>query len=223
MTFCEELIANDMEFWLDFADLPFLSDMIQNRLDHRKFSHYLIQDTQYLAAFAKIYAWSFIKTDDLQLMQELYGEMGIIVAGETQSHRNYLSESGFDEKDIMNRKASDTNSAYMDCMIRAARDGSLAEGIFAVGPCNFSYYYLGLEIKRRMEAAGTYETNYFRDWLDYYISEEYKEGCDRYQAICDRVSNHLSVQEQERIRQLFRKCSKYERDFWIMAYEEPGC
>ena len=67
MTFCEELIQSNMDNWLSSAELPFLDDLVHNRLDRRKFVHYLIQDTQYLADFAKIYAWAFLKADSLDL------------------------------------------------------------------------------------------------------------------------------------------------------------
>ena len=223
MTFCEQLIEEDKNYWLSFARLPFLSEMIQGNLDHRKFARYLIQDTRYLAAFAKIYAWSFLKSEDLTLMQELYREMGCIVEGETSSHVRYLSGSGLNEKEILACEPARACQDYINCMTDAAKNGTLAEGVFAAGPCNFSYYYLGLELKKRMEAAGTYETSYFREWLDYYIGSEYREGCERYQKICDRVSIGLSPQEQDRIRILFHRCSEYEREFWIMAYEDVPC
>ena len=223
MTFCEQLIEEEKNYWFSFAKLPFLVDMIEGTLDRRKFARYLIQDTRYLAAFAKIYAWSFLKSEDLQLMQDLYREMGCIVEGETQSHVKYLEHTGLNEEEILAQEPAKACQDYIDCMTDAAQYGTLAQGIFAAGPCNFSYYYLGLEIKRQMEAAGTYETNYYREWLDYYIGDEYREGCERYQKICDRVSAGLSPGEQERIRQLFHRCSDYEREFWIMAYEEVPC
>ncbi|MDD6212083.1 MAG: hypothetical protein PUB22_02890 [Clostridiales bacterium] len=220
MKLCETLIQENMESWLASADLPFLDDMVHDRLDHKKFVRYLIQDTQYLASFAKIYAWSFVKTDQLDVMRRLYEEMGIIVAGETDSHVTYLKDEGIDPEMVMEEETTEACSEYIDCMLKAAKEGTLAEGIFAAGPCNFSYYYIGLELKRRMEALGNYETNYFRPWLDYYISPAYKAGCDHFHELCDMVSQDLSAEEEESIRTVFRQCSDYERDFWIMAYQE---
>ena len=37
MTLCEQLINEDMDLWLGFADLPFIDEMIRGSLDKRKF------------------------------------------------------------------------------------------------------------------------------------------------------------------------------------------
>lgn len=219
MSFCDELIQENMANWLSAAELPFLDDMVHDRLDKKKFVHYLIQDTQYLADFAKIYAWSFLKSDRLDVMRMLYDEMGIIVAGETDSHVKYLNDVGMDTVAIMEAETTAECSDYVKCMTEAAEHGTLAEGIFALGPCNFSYYYLGLELARRMKELGNYETNYFRPWLEYYIGKDYEEGCAHYHKLCDMVAEGLNEQEKGPIRKLFKACSDYEYDFWAMAYQ----
>ena len=64
---------------------------------------------------------------------------------------------------------------------------------------------------------GTYENNYYAAWMDDYMGPVYKGIYDATAEMCEQITQNLSAEEKERLKEIFIRSSEYELDFWNMA------
>ena len=203
--------------WEKYMTHPFITGMIDGKLQKEKFAFYLMQDCQYLKDYAKVYATSFIKCDDIDLMRAIYRDMQVIVSDESMTHIRYLMDMGYTEKDAYAAPTAPENREYLDYMLNVAKEGSVQEGLISIMACTFSYYHIALHARKTAIENGSYEHNYFAAWMDDYVGEIYKGIYDRTIELCDWITRDLSEAEKERLKQIFIRSSEYELDFWNMA------
>lgn len=217
MSFAKELMAAASPVWEKYMTHPFITGMIDGTLQKEKFAFYLMQDCQYLKDYAKVYATSFIKCDDIDLMRAIYRDMQVIVSDESMTHIRYLMDMGYTEKDAYAAPTAPENREYLDYMLNVAKEGSVQEGLISIMACTFSYYHIALHARKTAIENGSYEHNYFAAWMDDYVGEIYKGIYDRTIELCDWITRDLSEAEKERLKQIFIRSSEYELDFWNMA------
>ena len=217
MSFAKELMAAASPVWEKYMTHPFIMGMIDGTLQKEKFAFYLMQDCQYLKDYAKVYATSFIKCDDIDLMRAIYRDMQVIVSDESMTHIRYLMDMGYTEKDAYAAPTAPENREYLDYMLNVAKEGSVQEGLISIMACTFSYYHIALHARKTAMENGSYEHNYFAAWMDDYVGEIYKGIYDRTIELCDWITRDLSEAEKERLKQIFIRSSEYELDFWNMA------
>ena len=161
MSFAKELMAAASPVWEKYMTHPFITGMIDGTLQKEKFAFYLMQDCQYLKDYAKVYATSFIKCDDIDLMRAIYRDMQVIVSDESMTHIRYLMDMGYTEKDAYAAPTAPENREYLDYMLHVAKEGSVQEGLISIMACTFSYYHIALHARKTAIENGSYEHNYF--------------------------------------------------------------
>lgn len=218
MIFAEELMNSVKSRWDEMVQHPFVMGMSGGTLEKEKFLYYLVQDTIYLKYYAKVYAWGMIKTDDTDLMRRLYRDMDVIIADETMMHIRYLKALGLTEEEALARPMHPVTKAYLDYMLTTSENGSLAEGLVGLMPCAFSYYYIACRCKENAIANGTYEGNYYKEWMDHYSGEGYKACYERTIDICQIAVRGLGEAEKSRLMEIFYNGTEHEFAFWDMAY-----
>ena len=107
MTFTEELIANARDIWQKYYSHPFIRGMIDGSLDRDKFCLYLIQDSKYLVDYAKVYAHTFIKAKDVEVMRMIHEDMGLLHSEEDMMHIRYLAEAGYAVASVEYRQSNE--------------------------------------------------------------------------------------------------------------------
>lgn len=218
MIFAEELMNSVKTTWDEMVEHPFVMGMAKGTLEKEKFLRYLVQDTIYLKFYAKVYAWGMIKTDDTDLMRKLYRDMDVIISDETMMHIRYLKDLGLTEEETLAQPMHPVTKAYLDYMLTTSEQCSLAEGLVGLMPCAFSYYYIATRCKENAIANGTYEDNYYKEWMDHYSGGSYKACYERTIDICESVVRGLGEAEKARLMEVFHKGTDYEFDFWDMGY-----
>lgn len=222
MRFAQELMNAAALVWEKYMTHPFITGMIDGTLEKEKFAFYLMQDSQYLRDYAKVYATSFIKANDIDLMRAIYRDMQVIVSDESMTHIRYLKDMGYTEDDAYKAPTAPENREYTDYMLCVAQEGSVQEGLISVMACTFSYYHIALHARTQAIQNGTYENNYYAAWMDDYVGEIYKGIYDRTANMCDEITRDLSDAEKERLKEIFIRSSEYELDFWNMAMRGPN-
>lgn len=221
MTFADRLMQQAKPIWDKYYTHPFIQGMIDGSLQKEKFLHYLVQDAQYLKDYAKVYAHAFTKTDDVELMRHIYGDMALIMYDETLMHIRYLKDMGWTEAEAFAAPQGAANTVYLDTMIKAARDGSFEEGVVAVMACAFSYYFIGLYANEEGAKRGTLGgDNYYADWIKSYAGDGYKKIYDSSYELCNKIGEQLTAEQEQVLTRLFVDCSTCELHFWDMAFEE---
>ena len=220
MKLSEYLIRDAVPSWQKMLEHPFLTEMTAGTLDRKKFREYLIQDTIYLKYYAKVYAWGFLKTDDTEIMRMLYRDMDCILADESMMHIRYLKEFGLSDAEALARPMQRETKDYLDFMLQTSEKAPLEDGLIGLMPCAFSYYYLAEKVREKAILLGTYENNYFREWMEHYAGDGYRAYYERTVDLCDRVTKDVSEEKAERLLQLFRTGTMHEMNFWNMSYRE---
>ena len=222
MSFAHELMTAAASIWEKYMTHPFITGMIDGTLEKEKFAFYLMQDCQYLKDYAKVYATSFIKCDDIHLMRHIYRDMQVIVSDESMTHIRYLMDMGYTEDDAYAAPTAAENREYLDYMLQVAREGSVQEGLISMMACTFSYYHIALHARTTAMQNGTYENNYYAAWMDDYVGPIYKGIYDSTEKLCEEITQKLNDDEKQRLTDIFIRSSEYELDFWDMAMCGPN-
>ncbi len=217
--FSDELIELGRPRWDEMLDHPFVKGMTDGTLDKNKFAAYLIQDAIYLKYYGKVYAWGILKTDDTITMRLLYKDMDVITSSEDIMHIVYLNELGYTEERALSQPIHPKSKAYIDYMLSVSENEPLAYGVIGLMPCSLSYYYIASECKKRAIAAGSYQNNYYKSWIDHYSGEDYKACYDRHITLCNRVTADVTEAEKEKLKEIFLRGTEHEWNFWDMAFE----
>lgn len=222
MSFAHELVEHAAPLWQKYMAHPFIQGMIDGTLPRENFAWYLMQDSQYLKDYAKVYATAFIKTDDVELMRDIYRDMSLIVTDESMMHIRYLKDMGYTEADAFAAPCAAENREYLDFMLKTAAEGTEAEGLVSVMPCAFSYRDIGIYCYEQATARGTLEGNYYADWIRDYAGENYQGIFNHAVKVCDYVTKDLDDAQKARLKQIFYRSSEYELGFWDMAMRGPN-
>lgn len=218
MLFSDQLMFSVKDDWEKMVQHPFITGMIDGTLEKGKFAQYLIQDTIYLKYYAKVYAWGIIKTDDTDIMRRLYRDMDVIVSDESMMHIQYLKDLGYTEEKALAQPIHPVNKAYLDYMLHISQFGTLEEGLVGLMPCALSYYYIASRCYELADIQGTYEENYFKDWIDHYCGDGYKGCYDRTVDLCNLIAHNLVDLQKERLINIFQTGTQHELRFWDMAF-----
>ena len=221
MTFAEELMAHSEKIWQNYYSHPFIQEMIDGTLDKDKFCLYLIQDTKYLVDYARAYAHAFIKCKDIDIMKHILQDMGMIHSEEDMMHIQYLKGFGYSEEDALAMPMLPGCRDYVNYMIRTAAEGTMEDGIMGVLPCALSYYFIGRYCLEEAQKRGTYEGNFFIEWIKEYSGEGYKGVYESSCDLCNQISQDATEKEKARYKEIFDESSRFEVGFWDMAYDTP--
>jgi thiaminase/transcriptional activator TenA len=203
--------------WEHYYDHPFITQLVDGSLPRNKFRDYLVQDTLYLKEYTKVCAIAFVKAEDIAVMRYLYGIMQAVISDETQTHIAYLRDFGMSEADALAAPVKPPNRAYLDYMLRVAKEQDWLAGFISTTPCALSYYHVAQRAKAAAEAAGTLDGNYYRAWIDFYASPEYQAIYDSTVAFVDQQTAGITAQRQAQFSEIFQSASEHELAFWDMA------
>ena len=190
-------------------ELPFNVELAAGTLDRERFRFYIVQDSLYLADFARALAIVGARLGDLAqgLDYVRFAEGAIIV--ERALHASYFEEFGVPE----GLEQSPTCAFYTNFLLATAAHRSVEEAVAALLPCFWIYREVGNAIHR--QAA---PDNAYRRWIDTYAGEEFAASVDRAIAITDEVAATASDAAHEAMRAAYVRSSRLEWMFWDSAY-----
>ena len=212
--FTDELWAANRDVYEQILRHPFLRGMTDGTLDRQTFVRYLLQDAYYLHEFAdglKAAAAKSPRKDWADLLTEHANDS---LAEELRLHESVFKEFGVSREDIDTVEPLPDAFAYTSFILAATHRGTFGEAMAAVLPC----YWIYLEVGRELKKQGSPDPIY-RKWIDAYGSAEYAKAVDQVRAIVDEVARQASPAELERMREHYRRGSRYEWMFWNAAYD----
>lgn len=218
MKVSERLYQAALPIWESYYTHPFVQGIADGSLAHEKFAFYMIQDHKYLMQYAKVFALGVIRSvreDDMRVFGNL---ITATLDTENAVHQNYLSKFGITKEIIDKTPMCLNNESYTNYMISIGFKGGLAEIAAAVLACSWSYKLIGDYMEQNFPESKNHP--FYAHWVNTYTSEAFRSCNDEMIAMCDRFTEGYSepqIQELERIVQI---CSKYEYQFWDMAWSE---
>jgi len=207
---------------------PFLEDLLKGTLSLDKFQFFIIQDTLYLNAFgACLKLLSERATafgDEPAHMFLLDRALGIIEV-EKHMHKKFIG-LWHNEKDFKAAKLTPNGLLYTSYITSICATRPFHEGLAAVLPCFWVYFYVGQclyerskteefkDVKRRAE---------YQDWIEQYGGEGFCERVARMVYLTDRVVGRKLAENpkdsMEPMHEHWHKGVQMEWMFWDAAYK----
>jgi thiaminase/transcriptional activator TenA len=194
---------------------PFLTGLTDGTLPKRKFQFYLVQDALYLGVFSRALSVVASKAPKQEWAVALNRDAIEALEVEKAMHGEILTSYGISPAQIQSASMAPSNYAYTNHLLIAAERGTFAEGLAAVLPCYWIYWEVGKELKKK----GSRNKDYQR-WIDQYAGEEYGKTVRRVLAMMDEAAAGVPRAMQDRLISLFVTSSRYEYQFWDMAWRE---
>ncbi|MEG1475839.1 MAG: hypothetical protein RSC10_08810 [Longicatena sp.] len=218
MTLMEETLEDSWDIWQQYMKHPFIEDIRKNKMDEEMFCHYLVEDTIYLKAYARVFGMGIYKSKTMEEIRLFYDMLKFVESDENVARVKLLATMGIDVKDIENREPTAENKAYTDFMLKIAQEEGPLEMIFATLPCMLSYAYIGEELVK--ENPSIVEENTYGTWIQEYVAKEYIDKCDEWASIALDMSESISKEKKKHLKDIFRTASEHELSFWNMSYKK---
>jgi thiaminase/transcriptional activator TenA len=171
MSFSRGLKKRSGDKWEAGYRLPFVQELGRGTLGREKFKFYLLQDYQYLLAYAKVFALGALKSDTEYLMAHFSSSCDAILNKEMDIHREYMRSFGITRTEMDSSRPSFCNRAYTANMLAVGQSGGVAEILAAIFPCAWIYS----DYAKRLAAdyPDRLDGNPYRQWIEGYASDDF--------------------------------------------------
>lgn len=215
MKLSEVLYDSVKEIWDSYNEHPFVKGMENGTLDLEKFKYYMIQDYLYLLDYSKIFALGVVKAPDEEIMRFFAELVNSTLNSEMDIHKKYMKRLNITSEEIKNTKPSLANISYTNYMLWVSQNGDLLDLLVSVLSCSWSYKVIADKINENVHAK---ENEFFGEWINGYISEEYAIGNNKLIDLVDKLGADCNDERIDKLKTIFINCSRYEYMFWDMAY-----
>lgn len=200
--------------WQAQLEHPFLQGIADGTLAPERFSFYVRQDYLFLIEYARLLALGAARSPDLATMTRFSELTTEILTAEMELHRSFAAELGIAPAELEAELPSPTTQGYTDFLVRTAAHGDFAELAAALLPCMWGY----AEIGQVLAGRGRSPDDRYARWVDMYASPEFGELADWCRALVDRLGEALPEGGRPRLERAFLTSSRYELEFWEMAW-----
>jgi thiaminase/transcriptional activator TenA len=214
----QRLRASGADGWAAAVAHPMVAEIGAGSLPHATFRFYFEQNLGYLREYARAIAFAATATTDRGALSTLARFLGQIADVEIPANEAFLERLGGSPARLKGLKGSVTMQpvtyAYTRHLLDATSRGSLAVGLAALLPCQWSYGEIGRRLARSLPADPVY-----RDWIALFAGDGYDElvaaSTDLLDASCTR-------RDRVATSDAFDRSTRYEIAFWHMAYTRGG-
>ncbi len=216
--FTQTIWDENYGFYQKILGLPFNQKLSDGSLDEKIFKNYIIQDYIFLQNFKKVYGILLSKAPDRKgsaFIADLI--KGIDEEIETV-HMKYFRKFGVTKKELTGALPNPGTELYNSYLVKTAALEPFQVGLIATLPCNWIYYQVGVDMKKKGQAGG----NKYQEWIDAYGSETWEESDAK--AFVDLVESYMknsTPADREKMRQAYESAMKLEYMFWDEAYRQP--
>jgi len=207
--------------WAAATTHPMVLEIAAGSLPHGTFRRYFEQNVLYLGDYARAIGLIIGKAPDLEAVDVLSRFLRQIVGTEIPANLAFLERLGGSPDDAV---AGDTTLmlpatyAYTRHLLYTSAEGTCAEGLTAVLPCQWSYGELAGPLMASPPADPVYA-----DWISLFGGAGYAGLVEETTGLLDRLGDPRDAVVMQRLSWIFDTSTRYEVQFWDMAYgEEPA-
>ena len=213
MSFCDTI-------WEEIAPLrqsilanPFLRELAEGTLEPESFRHYIVQDSLYLAEYARALAIAAARAPTAAGRLEFSDGAKVAVQVEEALHQAFFAQFGVTPQTAVQNEATPACLGYTSYLSSLAATRSYEELIAGILPCFWVYWEVGCAIKPRAVSPNPYAA-----WIETYAAPSFGEATDRVRALVDEAAANASETTRAAMASAFRKAARYEWMFWDSAY-----
>jgi thiaminase/transcriptional activator TenA len=211
-TFIQDAWSSIKDIYKQIQQLPFLLKLADSTLPFDKFEFFIKQDHLFLLDKGQICTKLASQTsgDELKSVLMSVAEKSRVGAEEIFAQYNI-------EKPLVLLNKSPVCIAYTEFLKQVAESNNLA-GLVALIPCSLIYQKIG-EYLKSIQKPSVNSNPYYQIWINTYSSQERHERVEQLLSIVNRAVLICSRNEIIILKDIFRKASQFEHDFWDDAYE----
>jgi thiaminase/transcriptional activator TenA len=217
MRFSEEAWQRNAELREAIHRLKFNTELAAGSLAPERFRWYILQDSIYLAEYARVLALAAAKAPDAETVQWFGGAAAEAVAVEQALHARYLAEFGVDSAAVAAAEPSPDCLAYTSFLLATAHQQPWEVLVAGVLPCFWIYW----DVARAITATAA-PHNPYRAWIATYADPRFGDAVQRVIDIADRAAAETTPARRAAMLGAFRRCTQYEFLFWDGAYRQRG-
>lgn len=212
------------DIWNELAPLrqairehPFLTELADGTLPGEAFRHYIVQDSLYLAEYARVLALAAARAPHAEARLEFSDGAKVAVEVERALHQAFFQQFGVTEQSALAAEASPACLAYTSYLASLAATRSYEELIAGVLPCFWVYWEVGCDVKPR--AANP---NPYAPWIDTYADPGFGAATTRVRALVDEAAEQAPARLRDAMARAFRTATRFEWMFWDSAYRREA-
>ena len=194
-------------------EMKFNRTLSAGTLDQDVFKYYVIQDSLYLAGYARVLAAAGVKAPDSEAMLTFSGSAQEAIQVERALHASYFETFGIDPAQVRAAEPSPTCLAYTSYMLGLAQTSGYPELVAAILPCFWVYW----EVGKRIDAEAAPD-NPYRAWIDTYADESFGEAVQAVIGHVDRAAEAAGPDTVAAMHHAFTRSTQYEWMFWDAAW-----
>jgi len=211
--FTRELWNSNRDIYAQILRHPFLKELSEGTLRREAFAFYMIQDAHYLREFSRALNITASKAPRQDWAALLSTHAADTLRYERQLHESVFKEYGISETQVQATEPAPEAFAYTSFLVANAHTGSFGESLAALLPCYWIYWEVGKELKKRGSTDPVYQR-----WIETYSAPGYGEAVREVLSILDEAAKETSPAEKQKMKENFRRTSRYEWMFWDSAY-----
>jgi thiaminase (transcriptional activator TenA) len=202
------------EAWRAATTHPMVLEIADGTLPHESFHRYFTQNVPYLENYARAIALIVATAPDRDAVATLTRFQAQIVEVEVPGNLAFLERLGGDPATAAERGTMlPTTYAYTRHLLSVCALGDCAAGLTAVLPCQWSYGALARPLTARLPSDPIYA-----DWISMFGNDQYDDLVERSTALLDRLVDPGDQQRIDALSEIFQRSTRYEGEFWDMAY-----
>jgi thiaminase (transcriptional activator TenA) len=203
--------------WAAAISHPMVRQIGDGTLPYQVFRRYFEQNILYLGDYARAIGLIAGKAPDWEAADVLSRFLRQIVGTEIPANLAFLSRLGGSRGAGSTDCMSPATYAYTRHLLHTCAQGSCAEGLAAVLPCQWSYGELARPLMDSPPADPVYA-----DWVAMFGNDDYGVLVEETTGLLDRLADPVDADTMRRLSQVFDRSTNYEVQFWDMAYGAPS-
>ncbi|PNU03003.1 TenA family protein [Novosphingobium guangzhouense] len=205
MSFCQSV-------WEDVAPLrrailnhPFLAELADGTLPAESFRHYIVQDSLYLAEYARALALAAARAPTASGRLEFSDGAKVAVQVEEALHQAFFTQFGVTAELAAASEPTPACLGYTSYLSALAATRSYEELIAGILPCFWVYWEVGCDVKPRAASPNPYAA-----WIDTYAAPAFGEATDRVRALVDEAAENATAATRAAMATAFRNATRFE-------------
>jgi thiaminase/transcriptional activator TenA len=213
-----ELRERGRPAWAAAISHPMVRQIGAGTLPHEVFRRYFAQNILYLEDYARSIGLIIGKAPDRDAVDLLSRFLRQIVSVEIPSNIAFLDRVGGSSAALAPMTTMlPVTYGYTRHLLYTAAQGTCAEGLTAVLPCQWSYAELAGPLVASLPAEPVHA-----DWVSMFGSASYAALVAETTGLLDRLADRGDAAAIARLGWIFDTSTRYEVQFWDMAYGAEG-
>ncbi|MED5545222.1 MAG: TenA family protein [Pseudomonadota bacterium] len=213
MSFCDTIWQDVAPLRRAILDQPFLAELADGSLAPESFRHYMLQDSLYLAEYARALAIASARAPTASAQLEFSDGAKVAVQVEQALHQAFFAKFGVTPEMAREAEPTPVCLGYTSYLTGLAATRSYEELIAGILPCFWVYWEVGCDIKPRAASPNPYAA-----WIDTYADPGFGEATARVRALVDEAAANAPPAIRAAMEKAFRNATRYEWMFWDSAY-----